>query len=87
MLRESLTDIESGTGDSMITLGFEMNGWMTTKRDKTERNIRRKQSLVHDGSTGWYLMWDDCLHGMYTFLFKVYAVSYEAIYKPDATHP
>ncbi|XP_012269850.2 otoferlin isoform X2 [Athalia rosae] len=47
-LPESLTDIESNHGDSVITLGFELDGWAAAKRDKTEQNFRRKQSLVND---------------------------------------
>lgn len=49
-LPESLTDLEFGIGDAIITLGLEQ-GW-PTKKDKTEQNIKKKQSLVNDGSLG-----------------------------------
>ncbi|XP_015590570.1 otoferlin [Cephus cinctus] len=50
-LPDSLTDLESTNGDTIITLGFEQVGW-PTKRDKTEQNLRRKESLVQGGSIG-----------------------------------
>ncbi|XP_076179651.1 otoferlin isoform X8 [Ptiloglossa arizonensis] len=49
-LPESLADLEFNCGDTIVSLGLEP-GW-TTKKDKTEQNIRKKQSLVCDGSTG-----------------------------------
>lgn len=51
-LPESLTDLEFAVGDATITLGLERS-W-PTKRDKTELNIKKKQSLVNDGSMGEY---------------------------------
>ncbi|XP_020294411.1 otoferlin-like isoform X2 [Pseudomyrmex gracilis] len=48
---DSLTDLESNNGDTIITLGFEI-GCGPTKKDKTEQNIRRKQSLINDNSVG-----------------------------------
>ncbi|XP_076249647.1 otoferlin isoform X2 [Calliopsis andreniformis] len=56
-LPESLADLELNCGDTIITLGLEL-GW-PTKKDKTEQNMRRKQSLVNDGSTGDFSMFDD----------------------------
>lgn len=53
-LPESLTDLEFSIGDAIITLGLEQ-GW-PTKRDKTEQNIKKKQSLVNDGSMGEYII-------------------------------
>lgn len=50
-LPDSLTDLESNNGDTIITLGFEIGGG-PTKKDKTEQNIRRKQSLANDNSMG-----------------------------------
>jgi len=50
-LPESLTDLESNNGDTIITLGFEL-GCGPTKKDKTEQNLRRKQSLSNDNSMG-----------------------------------
>ncbi|CAL7945461.1 unnamed protein product [Xylocopa violacea] len=50
-LPESLTDLESTAGDTIITLGLEQ-AWPTTKKDKTEQNVRKKHSLVNDGSLG-----------------------------------
>jgi hypothetical protein len=50
-LPESLTDLESNNGDTIITLGFEL-GCGPTKKDKTEQNLRRKQSLANDNSIG-----------------------------------
>lgn len=47
---ESLADLENVCGDTVIVLGLEQD-W-PTKRDKTEQNIRKKQSLAYDGSTG-----------------------------------
>jgi len=53
-LPDSLTDLESNNGDTIITLGFEIvNG--STKKDKTEQNIRRKQSLANDNSIGIFI--------------------------------
>ncbi|XP_017891092.1 otoferlin-like isoform X5 [Ceratina calcarata] len=56
-LPESLTDLESTVGDTIITLGLEQ-GW-PTKKDKTEQNTRKKQSLVNDGSMGDFGTFDD----------------------------
>ncbi|XP_011330967.2 otoferlin isoform X3 [Ooceraea biroi] len=50
-LPDSLTDLESNNGDTIITLGFEL-GCGPTKKDKTEQNLRRKQSLSNDNSVG-----------------------------------
>lgn len=50
-LPDSLTDLESNNGDTIITLGFDL-GCGPTKKDKTEQNLRRKQSLVNDNSVG-----------------------------------
>lgn len=50
-LPDSLTDLESNNGDTIITLGFDI-GCGSTKKDKTEQNIRRKQSLANDNSIG-----------------------------------
>lgn len=52
-LPESLTDLEFAIGDVIITLGLEP-GW-PTKKDKTEQNIKKKQSLANDGSMGKYI--------------------------------
>ncbi|XP_067214359.1 otoferlin-like isoform X3 [Linepithema humile] len=49
-LPEPFTDMESNNGDTTITLGFDLAG--PTKKDKTEQNLRRKQSLVKDSSMG-----------------------------------
>ncbi|XP_076380507.1 otoferlin isoform X2 [Megalopta genalis] len=49
-LLESLADLEFVCGDTTIVLGLEQD-W-PTKREKTEQNIRKKHSLVYDGSTG-----------------------------------
>ncbi|XP_003703242.1 otoferlin isoform X3 [Megachile rotundata] len=54
---ESLTDIEFNAGDTIITLGTEL-AW-PTKKDKTEQNIRKKQSLVNDASTGDFASFED----------------------------
>lgn len=45
------TEFEHNNGDTTIILGCELMKW-STKKDKTEQNIRRKQSLVTDGSAG-----------------------------------
>ncbi|XP_032668321.1 otoferlin-like isoform X1 [Odontomachus brunneus] len=57
-LPESLTDLESNNGDTIITLGFEL-GCGPTKKDKTEQNLRRKQSLANDNSMGDLNMLED----------------------------
>ncbi|XP_076663862.1 otoferlin isoform X3 [Andrena cerasifolii] len=49
-LPESLADLELNCGDTVISLGLEF-GW-PTKKDKTEQNMRKKHSLVNDGSSG-----------------------------------
>ncbi|XP_076179650.1 otoferlin isoform X7 [Ptiloglossa arizonensis] len=56
-LPESLADLEFNCGDTIVSLGLEP-GW-TTKKDKTEQNIRKKQSLVCDGSTGDFGAFED----------------------------
>lgn len=48
-LLESMTDLEANNGDTIITLGFEL-GCGPTKKDKTEQNLRRKQSLANDNN-------------------------------------
>ncbi|XP_024881711.1 otoferlin-like isoform X2 [Temnothorax curvispinosus] len=50
-LLESMTDLEANNGDTIITLGFEL-GCGPTKKDKTEQNLRRKQSLANDNNIG-----------------------------------
>ncbi|XP_011692063.1 PREDICTED: otoferlin-like isoform X2 [Wasmannia auropunctata] len=50
-LLESMTDLEANNGDTIITLGFDL-GSGPTKKDKTEQNLRRKQSLANDNSIG-----------------------------------
>ncbi|XP_043482896.1 otoferlin-like isoform X2 [Leptopilina heterotoma] len=45
------TEFEHNNGDTTIILGCELMKW-SSKKDKTEQNIRRKQSLVTDGSAG-----------------------------------
>ncbi|XP_077275644.1 otoferlin isoform X3 [Temnothorax americanus] len=50
-LLESMTDLEANNGDTIITLGFEL-GCGLTKKDKTEQNLRRKQSLANDNNIG-----------------------------------
>lgn len=54
---DSLADLDAGNGDTMITLGLEL-GW-PMKREKTEQNIRRKQSLANDGSMVDFSSFDD----------------------------
>ncbi|XP_076628965.1 otoferlin isoform X7 [Colletes latitarsis] len=56
-LPESLADLEFSCGDTIITLGLEP-GW-PTKKDKTEQNIRKKQSLIYDGSAGDFGAFED----------------------------
>lgn len=46
-----MTDLEANNGDTIITLGFEL-GCGPTKKDKTEQNLRRKQSLANDNNIG-----------------------------------
>lgn len=53
-LPDSLTDLESNNGDTIITLGIDI-GSGSTKKDKTEQNIRRKQSLANDNSIGVFI--------------------------------
>ncbi|XP_076646228.1 otoferlin isoform X2 [Halictus rubicundus] len=56
-LLESLADLEFVCGDTTITLGLEQD-W-PTKREKTEQNIKKKHSLVYDGSTGDFDAFED----------------------------
>ncbi|XP_046836781.1 otoferlin isoform X1 [Vespa crabro] len=48
-IQESFTqsDLGSNNSDTIITLGFEQSAW-PTKRDKTEQNLRKKQSPMND---------------------------------------
>lgn len=46
-----MTDLEANNGDTIITLGFELECG-PTKKDKTEQNLRRKQSLANDNNIG-----------------------------------
>lgn len=64
-LPDSLTDLESNNGDTIITLGFDIGGG-STKKDKTEQNIRRKQSLANDNSIGVFIQ----------AIFKPYLIMY-----------
>ncbi|XP_046413657.1 otoferlin-like isoform X1 [Neodiprion fabricii] len=53
LLLDTFTDNDSCNGDSIIKLGFELtDNWPTTKRDKTEQNVRRRHSLATNDSSG-----------------------------------
>lgn len=64
-LPESLTDIESNNGDTIITLGYQP-GSGPTKKSKTEQNLRRKQSLSNDNSLGVFI------RNIHFIIFKSY---------------
>jgi len=53
-LLESMTDLEANNGDTVISLGFEL-GCGPTKKDKTEQNLRRKQSLANDNTISAFM--------------------------------
>lgn len=44
-----LPELDANNGDTIITIGIDRNCF-SSKKDKTEQNLRRKHSLAHDGS-------------------------------------
>ncbi|KAI4500926.1 hypothetical protein M0802_004137 [Mischocyttarus mexicanus] len=57
---ESFTQSDTGfnNSDTIITLGFEQCAWQT-KRDKTEQNLRKKQSPLNDIGLNDVAIFDD----------------------------